>query len=446
MFRQTQIALLCASLLAGIVTPSVALANSQPVEPVMAGENGVEPGQDTWAPVMPALGVGDADFPLDASLFEHADLWDRIRKGFGITDLNNPLVSSHTAVYAAHPAALVRIGERASRYLFYVVQELEKRGMPTELALLPVIESEFNPQAYSRAKAAGMWQFIPSTGRAYNLKQNAFRDERRDVVASTNAALSYLQLLYGKFGDWQIALAAYNWGEGSVQKAMARARAAGKRTDYNGLSAFMPAETRHYYPKLQAVKNIIAVPAQYGIKLPAVENQPYFTSVRKTRDIDVKLAAELAELPLEEFKALNPQFNRPVITGSADTHILLPRLNAEKFRENLSSWTRALSSWTSLKISAARERIETIAAQLKTTPQVIREANAIPPNMQPTAGSTLIVPKTGLETGEIGQETADNAVLGLVPEGGSRRQCVRGCAAGREVRAVARGHQRRHNR
>lgn len=442
MLRQSQIALLCASLLAGVAASPAALANALSAEPAMAVENGAE---DSWVAVMPALGVNDADFPVDPALLENADLWERIRKGFGISDLNNPLVANHTAVYASHPESLARTGERASRYLFYVVQELEKRGMPTELALLPVIESEFNPQAYSRAKAAGMWQFIPSTGRHYNLKQNAFRDERRDVVASTNAALNYLQILHDRFGDWQIALAAYNWGEGSVQKAIRRARAAGKRTDYNSLSAFMPAETRHYYPKLQAVKNIIAAPAQYGIKLPAVENQPYFTSVKKTRDIDVKLAAELAEMPLEEFKALNPQFNRPVITGSPNTQILLPHLNAEKFKANLSNWTRALSSWTSLKISAARERIETIAAQFKTTPQVIREANSIPPNMQPTAGSTLIVPKTGLETGEIGQETADNAMLGLVPEGGSRRHCARGCSAGREVRAVERGHHRRNH-
>jgi membrane-bound lytic murein transglycosylase D len=443
MLRQSHIALLCASLLAGTVASSVATAAAPLAEPALTVDNSVDISNEGWVAVMPAIGVNDADFPLDPAALDHTDVWDRIRKGFGIADLNNPLVANHTAVYASHPQALVRIGERASRYLFYVVQELEKRGMPTELALLPVIESEFNPQAYSRAKAAGMWQFIPSTGRAYNLKQNAFRDERRDVVASTNAALSYLQQLHERFGDWQLALAAYNWGEGSVQKAINRARAAGKPIDYNRLSAYMPAETRHYYPKLQAVKNIIAAPAQYGIRLPVVENQPYFTSVKKTRDIDVKLAAELAEMPLEEFKALNPQFNRPVITGSADTQILLPHLNAEKFKTNLSSWTRALSSWTSMKISVARERIETIAAQFKTTPQVIREANSIPPNMQPTAGSTLIVPKTGLETGEIGQETADNAILGLVPEGGSRRQCVRGCAAGREVRA---GHYRRKHR
>ena len=354
---------------------------------------------------------------------QNFDVWERIRKGYGIPDLNNPLVATHSTWYTARPDYLQRITQRASRYLFYVVQELEKRNMPTELALLPFIESAFNPQAYSSAKAAGMWQFIPSTGRDYNLKQNVFRDERRDVLASTNAALTYLQRLYGMFGDWQLALAAYNWGEGSVSRAIAKAQAAGRPTDYNSLSAYMPAETRNYYPKLQAVKNIIAAPAQYGIKLPVVENQPYFVSIKKTRDIDVKLAAQLAELPMEEFKALNPQFNRPIITGSPNTQILLPHSNAEKFKENLSKWTRALSSWTAHKVTAARERIESIAARFKTTPELIREVNAIPPNMHPKAGSTVLVPKPPTELDkDIGQDVADNAMLAYEPDEPPRRK------------------------
>jgi membrane-bound lytic murein transglycosylase D len=354
---------------------------------------------------------------------QNFDVWERIRKGYGIPDLNNPLVATHSTWYSARPEYLQRITQRASRYLFYVVQELEKRNMPTELALLPFIESAFNPQAYSSAKAAGMWQFIPSTGKDYNLKQNVFRDERRDVLASTNAALTYLQRLYGMFGDWQLALAAYNWGEGSVSRAIAKANAAGRPTDYNSLSAYMPAETRNYYPKLQAVKNIIAAPAQYGIKLPVVENQPYFVTIKKTRDIDVKLAAQLAELPMEEFKALNPQFNRPIITGSPNTQILLPHSNAEKFKENLSKWTRALSSWTAHKVTAARERIESIAARFQTTPELIREVNAIPPNMHPKAGSTVLVPKPSTEIDkDIGQEVADNAMLAYEPDEPPRRK------------------------
>jgi len=415
MFRRTPLALLCAALFAS----SASALAATPADTALAVD--AEARADARVAAMPVLGINDEDFPIEPAAMADGDLWERIRKGFSIPDLSSALVSNHTQTYAAHPEAFERLGQRASRYLFYVVQELEKRGMPTELALLPVIESGFNPNAYSRAKAAGMWQFIPSTGLRYNLKQNAFRDERRDVVASTNAALNYLEQLHAMFGDWQVALAAYNWGEGSVRKAIARARAAGKGSDYNSLSPYMPAETRNYYPKLQAVKNIVALPSRYQMRLPVIEDQPYFTSVKKTRDIDIKLAAELAEMPLEEFKALNPQFNRPVITGSADTQILLPQFNAERFKENLANWTRTLSSWTSLRISTARERIETIAARFKTTPQVIRDANAIPANMQPTAGSTLIVPKTSIEAAEIGAEITDNAVLGLVPEGGARR-------------------------
>ena len=365
----------------------------------------------------------DYALQLDDVQIDNVDLWERIRKGFAIPDLNNPLVATHTTWYSARPDYIQRISQRATRYLFHVVQELEKRQMPTEIALLPFIESAFNPQAFSSAKAAGMWQFIPSTGRDYNLKQNAFRDERRDVLASTHAALTYLQRLYGMFGDWQLALAAYNWGEGSVSRAIAKAEAAGRPTDFNSLSAFMPSETRNYYPKLQAVKNIIASPAQFGVQLPTVENQPYFVSIKKTRDIDVKLAAQLAELPMEEFKALNPQFNRPVITGSPNTQILLPESNAEKFKENLARWTHALSSWTAHKVTAARERIESIAARFKTTPQIIREANAIPPNMHPKAGSTVLVPKPAHEKDkDIGQDIADNAMLNVEPDEPPRKK------------------------
>jgi membrane-bound lytic murein transglycosylase D len=360
----------------------------------------------------------DPNDPLMQVLaMEEVDVWGRIRKGFGIADLDNPLVTTQTTWYSSRPDYIQRTTTRASRYLFHVVQELEKRNMPMELALLPFIESAFNPQAYSTAKAAGMWQFIPSTGRDFNLKQNIFKDERRAVLDSTDAALTYLQKLYGMFGDWQLALAAYNWGEGSVQRAINKARAAGQPTDFNSLSAYMPAETKNYVPKLQAVKNIIASPSQYGITLPKVDNAPYFVTIKKTRDIDIKVAAQLAELPMEEFKALNPQFNRPVITGSPNTQILLPQSNAEKFKINLSKWGHALSTWTAHKITTARERIETIAARFRTTPEVIREANNIPPKMRLKAGSTILVPKSE-QSGEsdITAEVADNATIAMEPD------------------------------
>jgi membrane-bound lytic murein transglycosylase D len=178
----------------------------------------------------------------------------------------------------------------------------------------------------------------------------------------------------------------------------------------------MPAETRNYVPKLQAVKNIIATPAEYGIVLPRVENQPYFVTVRKTRDIDVQVAAKLAELPIEEFKALNPQFNRPVIVGSPDTQILLPKSNAEKFKANLGKWTQALSSWTAHKVTTARERIETIATRFRTTPEVIREVNNIPPRMVLKAGSTILVPRPEEQDKDIAMEVAETATLAMEPD------------------------------
>ncbi|MRV73953.1 transglycosylase SLT domain-containing protein [Duganella sp. FT92W] len=355
---------------------------------------------------------------INEDAFRETDVWGRIRTGYAIPDLNNSLVSKHVTYYSAHPEHMARTGERAARYLFHVVTELEKRGMPTELALLPFIESAFNPQALSSANAAGLWQFVPGTGRDYNLKQTAFKDDRRSVLSSTDAALSYLQRLYDMFGDWQLALAAYNWGEGNVQKAIKRNQAAGKAIDFESLAEQMPAETRNYVPRLQAVKNIVANPAQYSLHLPHIDNQPYFTAIEKTSDIDLKVAAELAELPIEEFKALNPQFNKPVITGE-ETQILLPKANAEKFTANLAQWGRALSSWTTHKITSARERIETLASKFHTTPDVIRQANNIPQKTVLKAGSTILVPKTSASLDvDIAPEIADSAIVALEADRG----------------------------
>ena len=383
--------------------------------------------------------------------YKETDVWGRIRTGFAIPDLNNDLVAKHITWYSSRPDYIARTTARASRYLFHVVTELEKRGMPTELALLPFIESAFNPQALSSANAAGMWQFVPGTGRDYNLKQTAFKDDRRGILASTDAALTYLQRLYDMFGDWQLALAAYNWGEGSVQKAIKRNQAAGKPTDFESLSELMPAETRNYVPKLQAVKNIIANPAQYGLTLPPVDNQPYFTAVDKTSDIDLTIAAHLAELSVDEFKALNPQFNRPVITGGEQTKILLPQENAEKFHLNLAQWGRALSTWTTHKITSAKERIETLASRFHTTPEIIRQANNIPQKTVLKAGSTILVPKLSASAGDIAPEVADTATVAFEADRGNghakgRKLAKGGKAAGGValVKAHLPHHKSRH--
>lgn len=360
--------------------------------------------------------------PLKADDYRETDVWARIRSGYAIPDLNNTLVTRHTQAYAAHPGTLARISGRASPYLYHVVSELEKRGMPTELALLPVIESAFNPQAMSSANAAGLWQFVPGTGRDFDLKQNMFKDERRGVIASTDAALTYLQRLYTMFGDWPLALAAYNWGEGNVQRAIKKNQELGKPTDFDSLAELMPAETRNYVPKLQAVKNVVANPAQYGVTLPAIDNQPYFTTIDKTSDIDLAIAAQLAEISLDEFKALNPQFKKPVITGGAQTKILLPKENAEKFHINLAQWGQALSTWTTQKITGARTSLAALASKFGTTPEVLRQANNIPAQTRLKAGSTILVPKTSTSSGDIAENVIENAVLAFEAERGNAKR------------------------
>jgi membrane-bound lytic murein transglycosylase D len=239
------------------------------------------------------------------------------------------------------------------------------------------------------------------------------------------AALSYLQKLYVMFGDWQLALAAYNWGEGNVQRAIKKNQALGKPTDFESLAEHMPAETRNYVPKLQAVKNIIANPGQYGVTLPVIDNEPYFTAIDKTSDIDLTIAAQLAEMSVEEFKALNPQFNRPVIIGGEQTKILLPQENAEKFQLNLSQWGRALSTWTTHRITGARESIASLASKFGTTPEVLRQANNIPVATRLKAGSTILVPKTKASVdSDIAEHIVENAVMAFEAERSGKRSRV----------------------
>ncbi len=379
------------------------------------------------APDGSKLSFGNAE--SDEISMKEVDVWERIRQGFFIPDLdNNPLVQNQIDWYSARPEYIQRISDRASRYLFHIVQELEARGMPTELALLPFIESAFNPHAKSTAKAVGMWQFIPSTGRSYNLNQSSMKDERRNVLASTEAALNYLQKLHNLFGDWQLALAAYNWGEGSVQRAIRKNQAAGLPADFNSLSDRMPAETRNYVPKLQAVKSIIAAPAKYGITLPKIENQPFFVNIGKTRDMDVKVAAKLADLTVDEFRALNPQFGQHVITGGVKTQILLPHDNADKFKANLEKWNsakKALCSWTAYKVTGKREKIEEIATKFGASPELLREVNHIPPKMLLKAGSTILVPKSETASDkDIAPEIAENAIISVERDGPSTRRIM----------------------
>jgi membrane-bound lytic murein transglycosylase D len=339
---------------------------------------------------------------LDAS---QNDLWDRIREGFVFPDSTSPLVIKHERYYSSRPDYVDRMMSRSSRYLFYIVEEVERRKMPMELALLPFIESAFNPEAFSRAKASGMWQFMPKTGKDFKLTQNVFRDERRDVIQSTDAALDYLQRLYKMFGDWELALAAYNWGEGNVSKAIKRNQAKKLPTNYASLK--MPDETRNYVPKLLAVKNIVANPKSYGLTLPTLENHPYFVIVTTEKDIDVDLAAQFARMTLDEFRAMNPSFNKPVILGASEPQILLPFGRAESFQENLMEYTGRLSSWTAIRV-ANRETVDQLATRLDVDANQVRQINNIPKGMRIKAGSTVLIPR-GSKVGDVAQHLANNA-------------------------------------
>ena len=351
-----------------------------------------------------------------------ADLWERIRRGFAMPDLHVDQVQGRERWYADRPDYIQRMTARSSKYLYHIVEELEQRNMPTELALLPFIESAFNPQAVSSARASGMWQFMPRTGKDFDLKQNAFRDDRRDVLASTRAALDYLQRLYGMFGDWHLALAAYNWGEGNVGKALARNKRLGEPLNYTELR--MPAETRMYVPKLQAMENLVANPDVLGVTLPTIPNHPYFQTVPLPRDADVAVIAKLAEVSMDDFKALNPSAHRPVMLASGTPHILLPWDNAEIFQRNLESHDGQLASWTAW-VAPKNMKVADAAKRVGMSEEELRTVNKIPPRMLIKAGSALLVPRSISHQKDVSEKLADNGQLNLAPEQVLRKQVVK---------------------
>ncbi|WP_298931295.1 transglycosylase SLT domain-containing protein [uncultured Ramlibacter sp.] len=412
------LALLAAVLLAGCAIPPTTPDSATSATSTGRPQAAVIPG----GPLQPITAAQAASRGV-AQLQPPADLWERIRRGFAMSNLDTDLVRQQEQWYTSRPDYIQRMTERSRKYLFHVVEELERRGMPTELALLPFIESAFNPQAVSSARAAGMWQFMPATGQYFELKQNVFRDDRRDVLASTRAALDYLQKLHGMFGDWQLALAAYNWGEGNVGRAIARNQKAGLGTGYLDLN--MPNETRAYVPKLQAVKNIVASPEALRAELPLIENHPYFQSVTVTRDIDVELAARLADVKLDDFKALNPSAHRPIILAAGTPQILLPWDNAKVFQRNFEAHTQGqYASWTAWSAPATMS-VADAAKRVGMNENDLRNVNSIPPRMLIKAGSVLIVPRTGTMQNDVTSHVADNGQLSLAPEIVTRRSTVK---------------------
>ncbi|MGA1726877.1 MAG: transglycosylase SLT domain-containing protein [Burkholderiaceae bacterium] len=319
------------------------------------------------------------------------NLVDRIRSGFAMPDMPHSRIRPFLKRFSSNPDYLNRVFARGGPYLHHIVEEIEARGLPMELALLPIVESAYNPQATSHAKAAGLWQFIPSTGRIYQLSQDWWMDERRDVIESTRAALDYLEKIYALHGnDWFLALASYNWGEGAVGRAIRRNKAAGKPTDY--LNLRMPRETRNYVPQLIALRDILESPQDYGLTLPYVENRPYFAVIDKNQSIDLKLAAELAELDQEEFQALNPHLRRPVIEISRTNRIVLPIENVDRFNANLSSYlSRGLPLVTWKPYTMKRgDSLQSIASRAGISADVLAKANSL------KSGKAKLLPGTVL--------------------------------------------------
>lgn len=336
-------------------------------------------------------------------------VWTRVRDDFKIPNMENSVVDENLAKYSKRPDYLQRMANRSQKYLYHIIEEVTARGMPTEIALLPFVESAFVTNAKSRVKAAGLWQFMPATGKHYELDQTMWKDERYDVLQSTAAALTYLQRLHDEFDDWPLAFAAYNWGEGNVRRAIKRNQSLGLPTDYMSLK--MPAETRNYYPKLQAIKNIVQNPNDYGIKLPTIYNEPFFVQIFKDQDIDVKRAAKLAGMSHEEFSTLNPSFNRPVIVASHNHSMLMPTDKLDQFIENLVAYRtsgKPLSSWTTYRVQP-EDTVASIARKAHMTEAALREANQIPAGRRIKPGSLVLVSKSsGLGNAEdISSDTID---------------------------------------
>lgn len=320
------------------------------------------------------------------------DLWKRIRDGFAMNDLKSNRVTYQEKWYANHPDYVDRMMERARRYLFYITEEVERRGMPTEIALLPMVESAFNPGAYSVASASGIWQFIPSTGKKFGMQQNWWYDGRRDVVNATNGALDYLQKLHDMFGDWELALAAYNCGEGAVARAQAYNRRHGRPTNFASLRLLK--ETRNYVPKLIAIKNIISDPARFSLSLPEIPDKPYFVALATPDHMDVKLAAELADISEEEFIALNPAHTRPVILQDSTDLILLPIEKMNTFMSNLENYDKPLVSWQPYQPQKG-ERLDQLAPRFGLSVENLKRVNGLSNRGNISNGQTLLVPVTG---------------------------------------------------
>jgi len=334
------------------------------------------PSAQSAAPAQPELAATPEPL-VGINPDEYADLFDRMRAGFKLSDVDRSAVTRQLDWFVDNPDYVQRAFQRSELYLYHIVTQLESRGMPLELALLPVIESAFEPYAYSRARAMGLWQFIPGTGSRFGLKQNWWYDGRRDVIESTRAALDYLQYLHDQFnGDWLLAIAAYNCGEDAVARAVQINRAAGRPIDFWSLK--LPAETRAYVPKLLAMKRLVSSPETYGLTFSPIPNRPYFVRVDTLGQIDLRVAAEIAGVTTDVIYELNPAYHRWATDPSGPFYLLLPTDTAPVFRANLAQLTPDERMRVDHYTVHHGDSMAGIAHRFGTTPQVVRELNDVP--------------------------------------------------------------------
>lgn len=355
--------------------------------PALAGA----PQESAVVAIGPQLKISHSIESTPVSAAQAGDIWQRVRQGMALPDTDNPLVRVHEQWFASRPDYLDRALERSRLYLFHIVEAVEQRGMPMEIALLPMIESGFDPRAESPKQASGLWQFIPSTGKVFGLQQNAWYDGRRDVLQATNAALDYLAKLQDMFGDWRLALAAYNCGEGCVSRAIAKNRSQGLATDYDSLS--LPTETRHYVPKLVAVRNLVMNPERYNVRLASIPNDPYFMRVNLSYPMEARTAARMAEMEMDEFLALNPAYRRKVIYSDTPGILLLPADRIETFHFNLQRTGKEKARLQTYQASRG-ELLHKIADRFNVSLNWLKEHNPVQTNKKGklTQAQQLVLP------------------------------------------------------
>jgi membrane-bound lytic murein transglycosylase D len=376
---------------AAMQTPVPATADEAMTEQV--AQRSVAPGSLVSQPTLAPQDSADLPGPPADSLVtvKQSDLLERLRSGFQLEDVDEPGVAAQLNWFANHPDFLERTFGRSELWLYYIVGQLEQRNMPRELALLPVIESAFEPYAYSRARAAGLWQFISDTGHRFGLKQDWWYDGRRDPIEATRAALDYLQELHDQFnGDWLLAIAAYNCGELTVGRAIQKNERLGKPTDFWHLK--LPSETHGYVPELLAMRRLVANPARYGIEFSHILNEPYFVQISTGGQIDLKVVADIAGISTEDLYELNPAFHRWATDPTGPHSLLVPVDAAEGLQQALAQLTPEQRMRIEHYTVRHGDTIASISTRFDTKPEVIRELNELSASARPVIDTMLLVP------------------------------------------------------